>query len=105
MFSWRWRAMRRPEPYGIRSAGHCDPQFLDTLVDDDLLTPDDVRSKNAKLAVSQSVVGLVAAEKFAAADAGEPVGAAARRLIGPPAILVLERLGGTTGNASHRFDA
>jgi hypothetical protein len=54
--------------------------------------------------VKQSAAGLIAEEQFASVDDPWPAGEAAKHLIGPPAILVLERLGNTAGTASHRFD-
>lgn len=84
------------------------PRFVDTLDEGDLLRPDQARSEVAKLAVSftvrESTTGLIASEVFASVDAAHPVGPAAKRLIGPPAAIMLERLGETPGTASHRFE-
>ena len=49
--------------------------------------------------VTGSAAGLVAVERFAAPSEPGPVGQAARFVIGPPATLVLERLGRTAGEA------
>lgn len=73
------------------------PRFLDTLQDEELLRPEEVRRKNAKAVgytVTQSAAGLVASEEFTPTD----------RLIGPPAMIMLERLADTPGTASHRFE-
>lgn len=98
----RPRSLLHTERWALR------PRFLDTLEGDDLLRPDQVRSENAKLAVSFTVseytAGLIASEVFASVDAGGPAGTAAKRLIGPPATIMLERLGETPGTASHRFE-
>lgn len=71
------------------------PRFLT------LLGSTEQRRSDAELAVAYDVTssdtGVVAAERFAASSAPGDVGAAARRLIGPPARLVLERLGRTPG--------
>jgi hypothetical protein len=49
-------------------------------------------------AVSESPAGLAAVETFAT------TGPAAPFLVGPPAVVALERLGGTDGTASHVFE-
>ena len=75
------------------------PRFLNLPV----WTSMDVRRKEAELAVtyavSQSAAGLVAEERFATADAPGDAGKAAKNLFGPPAILILERLADTDGEA------
>ena len=90
------RIVRHTERWALR------PRFLNLLE-----TPDQRRMR-AELAVqydvSQSAQGLVAAEQFADMSDGGAVGQAAQFLIGPPATLVLERLGQTAGVASYRTD-
>jgi hypothetical protein len=62
-----------------------------------LLSPEQ-RRLNAERAVSYVLTprlhGIEAAEQFASPNAGGPIGAAARTLIGPPATLRLEYVGG-----------
>lgn len=69
---------------------------------------DALRRRQAELSVMfrvhPSATGLVAAEQFAAPNAPGEVGEAARHLIGPPALLVLERLADTPGAARDRID-
>jgi Glycosyl hydrolase 36 superfamily, catalytic domain len=91
------RAVRHVERWALR------PRFLN------LLETAEQRRTRAELAVAYDVTpsaagGLVAAERFAAPDAGGAVGEAAGFLIGPPATLVLEPVGRTTGDARAVFD-
>ncbi|HXQ22097.1 MAG TPA: hypothetical protein VN812_10530 [Candidatus Acidoferrales bacterium] len=90
------RSIRHTERWALR------PRFLNVL------ETTDQRRTRAELAVtyavSQSAAGPVAQEQFAAVSTPGAVGAAAQYLIGPPATLVLERLGGTAGDASYRLD-
>jgi hypothetical protein len=90
------RAVRHVERWALR------PRFVN------LLESAAQRRERAELAVSyavtETVAGLAAEERFASPDAPAPVGPAARLLVGPPATLVLERLGRTAGTASHRLD-
>ena len=82
------RSVRHVEQWRLR------PRFLN------LFEAPALRRARAEAAVSYDVTtsanGLVATERFA--------GPAAAFLIGPPATLVLERVGGTGGDATHRFD-
>ena len=88
------RHVRHTEQWQLR------PRFLN------LLDPPAVRTTRAELAVTYDVDtsarGLVATERFASPTTPGAVGDAAKTLIGPPATLVLERLGTTPGDASHR---
>jgi hypothetical protein len=90
------RRLRHVERWQLR------PRFLN------LLEPPALRKTRAELAVAYDVTptarGLVAVERFASPDSPGPVGDAARNLIGPPATLVLERLGSTDGVAAHRIE-
>lgn len=83
------REIRHTERWALR------PRFLDGFAIGD---PAPARRQWAELAVSykvsQSAVGLVAEEKFTSE------GEAAKHLIGPQAILVLERLADTKGEAT-----
>jgi len=87
------RAVRHVERWALA------PRFLN------FLESPAQRRERAALAVAydvtESVAGLIAMERFAAVTEPGPVGQAARALIGPPATLVLERLGRTAGQASH----
>ncbi len=89
---------------GARSLTHVErwalgPRFLN------LLESTEQRRARAALAVGydvrESAAGLVATERFAGVDDPGPAGEAARFLIGPPATLILDRLGATAGVASH----
>ena len=97
-----------PRPISHTERWALRPRFLDTLEDWDLFHPDQVRRENARLAVSytvsQTAAGLVASEEFAAPNTPGPVGAAAKRLIGPPAKVMIERLAETPGTPTHRFE-
>ena len=85
------RTVRHVERWALR------PRFLN------LLESTDLRRTRAELAVGYDVTpsgsGLVAVERFAPPTSPGAVGQAARTLIGPPATLVLEPLGGTVGEA------
>jgi hypothetical protein len=91
------RALEHVEQWKLR------PRFLN------LLESPDLRRSRAEAAVTYDVretaAGLIARERFASADDPGAAGEAAPFLIGPPATLVLERLGATRGSASHRVDA
>jgi hypothetical protein len=54
--------------------------------------------------VRASPTGLVAEEQFATPTALGEVGEAAKHLVGPPAVLILERLADTPGAARDRID-
>ncbi len=95
-----------PDAPGPRTIRHVEqwqlrPRFLN------LLESPALRRTRAELAVAydvkKSARGLVAVERFASPTDPTPAGDAARHLIGPPATLVLERLGATDGVASHGF--
>jgi hypothetical protein len=96
------RAMRHTERWALR------PRFLNLVNPIESLIAAELRRKQAERAVSytvnQSPSGLVATEHFASVNEPGDVGESAKHLIGPPAVLVLECLGDTTGNASYRFD-
>jgi hypothetical protein len=96
------RAIQHTERWVLR------PRFLNLLSPLESWSSAVLRRVQAELAVgyivSQSPNGLAAEEQFASASAAWPVGEAAKHLIGPPATLVLERLGDTSGEASHRLD-
>jgi len=88
---------------GARSVRHIErwqlrPRFLN------LLETAAQRTARAELAVtyqvSETAGGVRAAEQFAAPTDPAPVGDAAKFLIGPPALLALERVGETAGTAS-----
>ncbi|MCW5889205.1 MAG: hypothetical protein KIT14_01495 [bacterium] len=85
------RTLRHVERWALR------PRFLN------LLESEAQRRTRAGLAVSYEVAptaaGLVARERFATPGTPGPAGAAAAFLIGPPATLVLERLGATAGTS------
>lgn len=90
------RGARRPRQLRHVERWALQPRFLN------LLESAAQRRERAALAVAYDVTtsspGLVARERFAAPGPG-PAGAAAAFLIGPPATLVLERLGDTPGAA------
>jgi hypothetical protein len=90
------RDVRHVERWALR------PRFLN------LLSTAEERRTRAELAVAYDVTpspaGLVALERFAEPGAGGAVGQAAGSLIGPPATLVLERVGRTPGEARTVFD-
>src|SRR5690349_18026474 len=92
----RPRAIRHVEQWRLR------PRFL-TLFETATL-----RRTRGDAGVAYDVrttrAGLVATERFAGPSDPGAAGAAARYLIGTPAALVLERLGGTRGEATHRLD-
>jgi len=90
---------------GARTLRHVErwalgPRFLSLIAD-----PVE-RRIDAEAAVSYVVTptdrGLRADERFASRSAPGELGASARRLSGPPASLVLERLGRTPGTAAER---
>src|SRR5262245_26783950 len=92
---------------GARRVQHIEqwrlrPRFLN------LLETAEVRRTRAEAAVGYDVAatrrGLVATERFAAPTDPGPAGAAARFVIGPPATLVLESLGGPRSEPGHRLD-
>jgi hypothetical protein len=87
------RSIRHVERWALR------PRFLN------FLETSEQRRQRALAAVSYSVdespAGLTAVEQFASpGDPGE-AGQAASSLIGPPATIALERLGGTEGSAAY----
>jgi hypothetical protein len=90
------RTLRHVEQWQLR------PRFLN------LLEAPALRQSRAEAGVTYEVIstsrGLAASERFAAATDPGAAGAAAPYLIGPPATLVLERLGATRGDASERTD-
>ncbi len=90
------RTLRHVERWALR------PRFLN------LLETAAQRRSRAELAVaydvSRSAAGLVAVERFAAPGAGGAAGEAAAFLIGPPATLVLERVGRTAGEGRSGLD-
>ena len=90
------RAVQHVERWALR------PRFLN------LFESAEQRRARAELAVgydvTASATGVTAVEQFADPGAGGDVGAAAALLIGPPATLVLERLGDTEGVPGHRVE-
>jgi hypothetical protein len=90
------RELRHVEQWRLR------PRFLN------LFEPPALRTARAEAGVGYDVRvterGLVADERFAAPGDPGAAGAAAPFLIGTPATLVLERLGSTDGEATHRLD-
>ncbi|WP_394823056.1 GH36-type glycosyl hydrolase domain-containing protein [Pendulispora albinea] len=90
------RTLRHVERWALR------PRFLNVRQ-----TPEQAK-RRARLAVSYDVApsarGLHAREVFADRAADGDLGDAARSLFGEPARIVLERLGETQGEATHRAD-
>ena len=93
--------------HGVRAVQHVErwalrPRFLN------LFETADQRRTRAELAVGYDVTtsasAVTAVEQFADPGAGGDVGAAAALLIGPPATLVLERLGDTEGTPGHHVE-
>jgi len=95
-------AVDAPRPRAVRHVERwaLGPRFLS------LIASPAQRRLDAELAVSYAVAptdaGLRADERFASRAAPGELGASARRIVGPPASLVLERLGRTPGTAAAR---